>query len=540
VTASGWWNEDASATAKLVIAAATLAVVAWDLARRRGRRAPPAPPSMPASASPSTATPASAAPSTSTPAWAATALKLLGALGLLAYFNFGAFHFGGIYVHLWDSLHHTLGAKYVDEIGYDGLYECIALADAEDPRLGPGAAHRVLTDLRTNRMTTAADVVTHPERCHARFSSARWVDFKRDVAFFRARFPDADWQNVTTDHGFNASPVWLLIAHPLVGDDPITMTRLRVLAALDPLIMLAAFGALAWAFGWERAALCAVVWGTYFPGRLWWTGGSFLRWDWLAALLAGLALLRRDRPFAAGALLAYAALSRIFPAFALLGAALAGAASIVRRQKLDRAIVRVLAGGAVTAALLVPLASAVRSGPGWSEFTRNLAKHTSTASPNRMGLGMVVAFDSSSTHRALERRGREVRGNWEVAQARSVEHRRGLWIALAVVGVVAMAFAVRDQPAWAACLLGLLLIPLGRPLACYYYAFVAALPLASERRSDVAGIVVALALASGIVARLTGFAIDEQYAAQSLLVVLAFAFMASAFVERRREPKAEM
>jgi hypothetical protein len=100
------------------------------------------------------------------------------------------------------------------------------------------------------------------------------------------------------------------------------------------------------------------------------------------------------------------------------------------------------------------------------------------------------------------------------------------------VGVVTIAFALREQPAWIACVLGLLLIPLGRPLACYYYAFVAALPLASEGRADVAGISVALALASGIVARLTGLGVDEQYAAQSLLVVLAFAFIASAFLGR--------
>jgi hypothetical protein len=507
---AGWWNEGTSAIAKLVLAGATLAVVAWGLARRRGT---------------STSTSASAI---------GKVLRVLGVLGFVAYFNFGAFHFGGIYVHLWDSLHHYLGAKYIDELGYDGLYDCIAVADAEDPVLGTRAAQRVMTDLRTNRMTTAADVVAHPERCKARFSAERWSDFKTDVAFFRARFPDADWQNVTGDHGFNASPVWLLAAHPLAGDDPVTITRLGVLASIDIVLMLAAFAALVWAFGWQRAALAAVVWGTYFPGRLWWTGGSFLRWDWLAALLAGLALARRDKSFAAGALLAYAALSRVFPGFALAGAVLAAGVALVRRQKVDRAIVRLLAGAGLATALLVPIAGAVRSGPGWSEFTRNLAKHTSIPSPNRMGLAVVVAFDPAATRRVLDRQGGDARGRWETAQARSLERRRALWLALALAGVAAIAFAVRDQPAWAACALGLLLVSLFRPLACYYYAFVAALPLASERRADVAGIALALALASGIVARLSSFGVDEQYAAQSLLVVVTFAFMASSFVGRMR------
>jgi len=520
VTAGGWWTESTSAILKLVLAGATLVVVAWGLARQRQ---------------------AATSPARSTSAIEKVRGKILGVLGVLgfmAYFNFGAFHFNGIYVHLWDSLHHVLGAKYVDELGYDGLYECIAVADAEDPVLGPQAAQRVLTDLRTNRMTTAADVVAHPERCKGRFSAERWADFKVDVGFFRARFPDADWQNVTGDHGFNASPVWLLIAHPLAGDDPVTITRLGVLASLDIVLMLAAFAALVWAFGWERAALAAVVWGTYFPGRLWWTGGSFLRWDWLAALLGGLALARRDKPFAAGALLAYAALSRVFPVFALVGAVLAALAAVVRRQKVDRTIARLLAGAALATALLVPIAGAVRGGAVWSEFTRNLAKHTSVPSTNRMGLAVVVAFDSAATHRALDRQGGDTRGRWETAQARSLERRRALWLALALAGVAAIAFAVREQPAWAACVLGLLLVSLFRPLACYYYAFVAALPLASERRADVAGIALALALASGIVARMSSFGIDEQYAAQSLLVVLAFGFMASSFIGRPRPAKA--
>jgi len=514
---AGWWNEETSAIAKLVLAGVTLAVVAWGMARRRGAAT-----TMPVSA---------------IERMRGKVLGVLGVLGVVAYFNFGAFHFGGIYVHLWDSLHHVLGAKYVDEIGYDGLYECIAVADAEDPVLGPRAAQRVLTDLRTNGMTTAADVVAHPERCKARFSAERWSDFKTDVGFFRARFPDADWQNVTGDHGFNASPVWLLIAHPLAGDDPVTITRLGVLASIDIVLMLAAFAALVWAFGWERAALAAVVWGTYFPGRMWWTGGSFLRWDWLAALLGGLALARRDKPFAAGALLAYAALSRVFPGFALAGAVLAAVVALVRRQKVDGAIVRLLAGAALATALLVPIAGAVRSGPGWSEFTRNLTKHTSIPSPNRMGLAVVVAFDPAATHRVLDRQGGDTRGRWETSQARSLERRRALWLALALAGVAAIAFAVRDQTAWAACVLGLLLVSLLRPLACYYYAFVAALPLASERRADVAGIALALALASGIVARMSTFGVDEQYAAQSLLVVLAFGFMASSFIGRLRPAK---
>src|SRR5262249_26746903 len=151
-------------------------------------------------------------------------------------------------------------------------------------------------------------------------------------------------------------------------------------------------------------------------------------------------------------------------------------------------------------------------------------------SANRMGLAAVIAYDAARTQRVLERQPGDLRGRWEAAQARSLHARRALWIVLALAAATPIAFPVRDQPASAPGALGLLLIPVGRPLACYYYAFVAALPLLGERRADVAGIAVVLALASGILARLSRFGVDEQYAAQSLLVLLVFAFVASSFL----------
>jgi hypothetical protein len=458
-------------------------------------------------------------------------LEVLGLLGFFAYFNFGAFHFGGVRIHLWDSFHHYVGAKYVDEVGYDLLYECVLLADAEEASGADAVAHRRITDLRSNHTVDGAEVLAQPERCRSRFSPERWAAFKKDVAFFRQRFPAADWQNVTLDHGFNASPAWVLFARPLVSGGPLTEARLFVISAIDPVLMAGGLGAAAWGFGAGPAALAAVVWGTYFPARLWWTGGSFLRWDWLAALLAGLALCRRGRSWAGGALLGYAALSRLFPVFALAGAFLACIAGLVRRRPVDPQLRRLLMGACAVALVLVPLSSAVRARPVWREFARNLSKHTSVASPNRMGLGVLLAFDPDTRLRGLGDED-DPRARWETAQAETLRRRRALWMVMVAGALGAVGLAVRDQPAWAACILGLLLIPAGRPLACYYYAFVCALALLVERSLEAGGIVVGLALASGLVARFSSYGMDEQYAAQSLLVVLAFAFVTSCFVKR--------
>jgi hypothetical protein len=503
---AGWWNDDSAAVVKLVLAATTLAVViARELARRRGT-----------------------SPEAPGPVWSGRALRALGVLGVLAYFNFGAFHFGGIRVHLWDMTHYYLGAKYFDELGYDGLYECLAVADAQQPGAGPRVAARVITDLRSNQMTTAADAVAHPGRCRDRFAPTRWRDFEGDVAFLRAQFPADAWERLSTDHGFNASPAWVLIARPLAGDGPVTWSRLLMLTALDPLLVVAALGAVAGAFGGEAAAVAAVVFGSYFPGRFWWTGGSLLRWDWLAALLAGTALCRRGRTFGAGVLLGYAALVRVFPLFALVGAAFGAIGGRLRRRE-DPGVRPLLLGALAVTLLLGGLAAGPAHPYGWRAFAGNLRKHTSVPSPNRMGLATVLTWDAAAKRGPADA---ETRATWENSAAETLARRRWLWLGLAALGAAAIARAARGQPTWAACVLGLLLVPQATPAACYYYIFVAAIPLLAERRAEIAGIALALAVAAGLVARLP-LETPTQFAAQSLLVLLAFGFVASSFLGRR-------
>jgi hypothetical protein len=331
------------------------------------------------------------------------------------------------------------------------------VADAEVPGEAPRVAQREIIDLRTNRLTTAAEVVAHPERCRTRFSPRRWAAFAADVSLFRARFPTADWERLPTDHGFNASPVWILVAHPLIGSALMTWSRIELLTAIDPIIVVGSLVAVAGAFGGWTASIVSVVFGIYFPGRLWWTGGSFLRWDWLAALLGGLALCRRKRPFAGGVLLGYSALVRVFPVFALVGIVLAAAISKLRRRSLDPAAARVLMGALAATLVLGPLAGAVRRDHARTDFAHNLQKHTSVASANRMGLAVTLAFDRSTRLAALHPDGEDQRSRWEDAQAETLRRRRWLWIALAALGTLAITLAVRDQPTWAAGVLGLLL-----------------------------------------------------------------------------------
>ena len=246
------------------------------------------------------------------------ALATMGGLALLSYFNFGSFHFN-TFVHDWDTFHYYVGAKYFDEMEYERLYECIAVVEAENPKLRKRVETRTLMNLRTNIIESTADILAHPERCKKHFTPARWEAFRKDIAFFRKRVGVKRWDNTQTDHGFNASPVWMILGTTLANTAAASESHIFMLDLIDVAYFFATLALIFWAFGWRALAVALIVFATNFPGRYYWTGGSFLRWDWLFYMAASVCFMRKKMPFAAGAVLAYAMLLRLFPGFLFLG-----------------------------------------------------------------------------------------------------------------------------------------------------------------------------------------------------------------------------
>ena len=102
---------------------------------------------------------------------------------------------------------------------------------------------------------------------------------------------------------------------------------------LHPLaVVLALWAGALWAFGWRLCAVAAVYFGTNYLSPYGWTGGAILRYDWLAARVLGIALLRRERPAASGFLLAWATALRIFPGCLIAGVALGAAWRMLRAR----------------------------------------------------------------------------------------------------------------------------------------------------------------------------------------------------------------
>ncbi|MEZ5313735.1 MAG: hypothetical protein R2862_08850 [Thermoanaerobaculia bacterium] len=203
-------------------------------------------------------------------------------LAVLTYFNFGFFHFTN-YIHNWDTFHYYLGAKYFPELGHDGLYDCVTVADSRsaDPETRPRAAARTVRDLRSNELVPGERILEHPERCLDRFHGDRFASFSADLAWFRERESRDRWD----EHGGPR-----LQRDPRLddrrddlresrsGDGPLDRPAHR---AGPPLLLVGLAAVLIRGFGLRTATVALLVLATGFPSRFYWTGGSFLRWDWL-------------------------------------------------------------------------------------------------------------------------------------------------------------------------------------------------------------------------------------------------------------------
>ena len=381
------------------------ALLLWDLRRRRRSRGRQAGAGARAPSSPSSAL-----------------------VSALTYFNFGAFHFGS-FIHGWDTFHYYLGAKYFRELSYDRLYDCATVADAtreagdSDAAFAARRSHAEGARSATSAPTSSRRRPTcwpHPERCTAHFTPERWQAFRHDVAWFRDRESAGRWDEIFADHGFNATPVWNIAGSLLANLGPASDRLIGTLALIDPLYFAAMVGVLVWAFGIPGAAVGLLVLATDFPARFFWTGGAYLRWDWLFFTVAAVACLRRGRPFLGGAALAYAALLRIFPVFLAAGPAAMLCAGLVREMRAGEGAIRYPPARRLRRRGCPPPPAlrgrrprspprsscrsslAVNGGPhAYRQFLANTVKHQRTPLTNHMGLRTVVSFRPAEIGRRL-------------------------------------------------------------------------------------------------------------------------------------------
>ncbi len=499
-----YWNDEASARWELVLALLGLAFLVWQRNLSRQGRAG---------------------------AFKKLRTGLFAALGLLSamtYFNFFYFHFPA-FIHDWEWTHYYVGSKYFKELGYFRLYECLGTADAEeDPLLRRRVELRKMTNLRTNMLSASDEILKHPENCKQRFSPARWAAFKTDVRYWRGRQSAKRWDDLQTDHGYNGTPVWNIAGTVLSNLTPASNRQVYLLAALDPAYIAGMILVVWWAFGWRVLSVALLAFATNFPSRFYWTGGSFLRWDWIFYMVAGVCLMKKERFTLAGVSLCYAAMLRIFPGFLFIGPIFAAAYQFWKERKLDRRWLRFFGGAALCVAVLVPV-SVVTSGgiAAYPEFIRNTAKHKETPLTNYMGLRTVAAWRPAEVGRRMKNDSlTDPWQPWKTARIKAFNQIKPLY-AIAVLGFLALlALAVRSGEPWVAAALSSMFIAVGVELTCYYYAFIAATALLYAKREAVGRLVLLLTAFTQFAAwaPLPGMAkwIDEQYTLMSAATVVAF------------------
>ena len=387
--------------------------------------------------------------------------------------------------HFHEFFHYYVGAKYFRDLGYEGLYDCTALADTENAKelgLKPhvGEWVRDLDDVLRDK--SYDDALAHcRDEYLPRMGPDRWATFKADLRTLQSLVPDEWWGDVVYDAGFNPPPSWVLLGGTLANAIPIRVgaTETFLLAtALDMALLVACFLVLRASFGPAVATTAAIFFGASFIASYGWNGGAFLRYTWVATLVFGLAAARRGRWVLAGAMLGAAACDRIFPAGFAVGAAIPLAWRALRSEADRTRLKRLGIGFGGTIAVLVLASMLVFGFDSWRVFFTRIGRHGDVYYTMHIGLKKVltwrdwVASQNFHGHEGLKRF-----HDWNL-------HLRATWAETRwlVIPVQALALggaglaSLRRRPHEAAVLVGSVAMFCFSLPANYYYVILALVP----------------------------------------------------------------
>ncbi|MBI5533332.1 MAG: hypothetical protein HY898_11485 [Deltaproteobacteria bacterium] len=451
--------------------------------------------------------------------WRQLIAAAVAAAAVCGYFHFYQLEHKAFY-HRWEFFHYYLGSKYTQELGYERLYHCAALADAETGNL-KSVRHRRMRDLTVDLLVPASQALDNPGWCKDHFSPARWDQFKSDVVWFRAASGSGKWWNdMQGDHGYNPSPVWTLTGHALASIAPPGDGFFKGLAAIDVTLTALVFIALGWAFGWRVLLVAAVYWATQEPASFFWTGGAFLRQDWLLLTVLAVALLRKGWFFWAGVALAWASLLRVFPALLWAGPLVVTAAHLWRKRALAPSHRNMLLGGALACAILVPSSMHVAGKDSFREFAHHIRVHDASPITNHMSLRTVLSSTPEGRMKyTVDPERIEPMHRWQDARRARFASLQWLFYGVNAAVIAAFAFACwKMRTLWLTVPLGLALVVCMVDPTCYYYSvwILAAVLTRANRTLELP--VIGAALASQMLSWNTQFA-DDKYASLAALYV---------------------
>ena len=390
----------------------------------------------------------------------------------------------GEYFNAYEFFHYYLGAKYADEVGYSNLYNAVVVADTES---GFTHKNRTIRDLETSRIVPIDRVLQKKAHYKALFSEERWKDFVADVPFFRSRVSPSLWGRMLNDKGYNATPVWTMVSGSLANA---VSTRnywgMIGLATLDACLALAALACVWWAFGHRTMLLLIIFLGTHYLLAHATLKAAFLRLDWVMCLVMAACMLKKERYAAAGALSAYAALARVFPAVFAFGIGAKLLVDLLRTRRINRRYLAYFAAYGVTIAVLVT-ASVIYAGglESWKEFTAKVGSHNKDISAWRVGFKYVFLMSYNGS------------AFWRTSLSQFFADRQVIWWGIQAAVLLVSLFLVRNLEDYEA--LAYSYVPTYFLVApTYYYHVMLALPFLFfapklERPTRAAGLIMMFA-----------------------------------------------
>jgi hypothetical protein len=466
--------------------------------------------------------------------WMLLAVIILSAIAWPRYlqFNFGTFY------HIHDFFHYYMGPKYIKELGYVSLYECTAVAEVEDGRIDD-VVSRKIRDLSTNKVISTKKVMLEKEKCLSQFDNIKWEEFKNDVRLFRGHTKNIrEWNKIHNDHGFNGTPVWIILGKLFAGAYEPSSGYISFLSFLDLIFILAAGMIVYRSFGLEATFVTASYFFLNNISSYGWTGGSFLRYDWFLMLVLGIAALKNNRGKVAGFALTYSALLRLFPAIVLIGIALKALTDLLKEKSFGvlRGYRDIAIGFVIAIVLLMPLSIAVSGKKTWGEFVNNTMAMSATIKKevgNIFGLGKMVdqtarALDIGESKKVRPDHSREYQDR---AERYKIVFRAVITAAFFILFIAAI---LKEKDLWVVAVLSLGLVPFGANLMNYYYIILTLFGLLWLRKPMVGFGLVMLSMASWIIG-IGSHASPVKFILLQVLILLFVFAVTAAFAKRQLE-----
>jgi hypothetical protein len=323
------------------------------------------------------------------------------------------------FVHTYDMRVYQPFARYFKELQYDGVYLASVLAYAEEQREGSleAIARTELRGLRDHRVRRVADVHAEIQEVRKRFTDERWAELRRDMRFFQ-EVMGPEFLSTLTDHGANATPVWVFFARLFLAPFPAAEGSLSIAGLADAVLLIAMAIAMWRSFGLLPMLLSMTVFGAndlYMFGTNW--TGATLRHDWLVLLGLGACALKKEHWKLAGVCLGLSAMIRAFPGVSLIGVTLPLLWGIYEQRRRDAKFpnwksvlaahpetVRVLAGAAACMLGAFLFTGLLYGFDSWLNWWQKVTLLNRDVGVNEISLRALVAGADSSAGRVLQAR----------------------------------------------------------------------------------------------------------------------------------------